>query len=224
MVTFVAVRRGVRKHRKALSIFFAVSGVLSLVDLAKMPQTRLTDTLFMRGFVNARFDWLVPMAVLWLVGTIAINLLLESLNKRWLEWSLGHFKGNFAFRLLSRRWLWIPYSFLLVVCIPFIVFLEELVFRQGTTNWHRGLLLGALVFGMLHILMGYNIRASISASISGAFLVYVYMHQGFIAVFMLHTVYDLIVVLLLVADFHLKGPLTRNMQNLRRATNQLNES
>jgi hypothetical protein len=134
-----------------------------------------------------------------LAAGILFNTKVQSLNRRWLEWSPFHLKSNIALLPIKVRWLWLPYSLLLAFCMPFLALIEEWLFRMGTTNWVHGLLWGTIAFGLFHLFSLVSIRMTIYLMLVGAVLVEVYMLYGIVAVWVLHAVYNLTALALTVA-------------------------
>ena len=212
--------RSVRKHLRLLFVVWLSVECACL--LAFMPVSRFAIVVLIRAVLSGRYAWLVPLALLWLALGIAINVMLKSLNWRWLEWSPFKVKGNLMLLPIEWPWLWVPYTALLAACIPILAFLEEFIFRFGTTNWIRGLLWGSLAFGLLHLVSCVSIRMTLYITPVGVFLVELYMRYGLLAVFVVHAVYNLAALFLLVFDQHLKAPLSIKFPIMRRWTNQLN--
>ena len=100
-------------------------------------------------------------------------------------------RANLALIPVESR-LWLPYSALLAFCIPLLAFLEECIFRYGTVTWVRGILIGGLVFGFLHLISLVSVRMAIYLTVVGLVFVEVYMTYGLIAVFVLHASYNLL--------------------------------
>jgi hypothetical protein len=189
-----------------------------------MPVSRFAVVVVVRASLQARYAKLIPLSFLWLAFGITFNMMLKSLNWRWLEWRLSKKIDamNIVLVPLRWKWLWVPCIFLIVGCLPIIAFLEEYAFRAGTTNWIRGILWCALAFGLLHLISLVSVRMVIYLSLVGAFLADVYMRDGLVAVFVVHTAYDVIVVFLVVIHLHVMEPLSTKYPIMRRWTNRLN--
>lgn len=170
------------------------------------PLTKYGVVLVGKAITVGGYAWTVPLAVLLLIFGIAFNAKLKSLQWKWLEWSLFSSKANMALAPIKYRWVWLPYALLLAFCMPLLAFIEEYLFRYGTTNWLRGLLWGTLAFGLLHLLSFVTVRMAIYLCLVGALFVEVYLLQGLTAVWVLHTMYNLIALSLIIADEKLKGP------------------
>jgi hypothetical protein len=166
-----------------------VFGVAQLAYLLSMSETRTAGVLLARAVFS---------------GHYTLYVLLKALDWRWLEWSPWHVKSNFALLPLTNKWLWAPYGLLLGACMPLLAFLEEVIFRNGTTNWVRGALWGALAFGLLHILSFVSVRMTLYLTLVGAILVEVYMRDGLLAVFVVHACYNLLALTLLIVEAHVK--------------------
>jgi hypothetical protein len=156
-------------------------------------------TLLVRAVLSGHYTLPVVLAPLLLAFGIAFNMKLQSLNRRWLEWSPFHVKSNVALLPIRWRWVWLPYSLLLAFCMPLLALLEEWLFRSGTTNWVHGLLWGTLAFGAFHLFSLVSVRMTIYLMLVGAVFVELYMLEGIVAVFVLHAVYNLAALVLTVA-------------------------
>ena len=136
--------------------------------------------------------------VLLAVGLL-FNTRLKRLELGWLEWSPFGFRANLMLRPVQWRWVWLPYALELAFVMPLLAFMEEWIFRAGTTNWVRGLLWGALAFGVAHLLSLVSVRMVVYMTLVGALFVEVYMAAGLLAVFVMHAVYNLTALAALVA-------------------------
>jgi hypothetical protein len=154
--------------------------------------------LLLRAILSGRYIPFVLMAPLLLAFGIAFNVKLQSLDRRWLEWSPFHVKANIMLLPIKLRWLWLPYALLLAFCMPFLALLEEWLFRYGTTNWIHGLLWGTIAFGAFHLFSLVSVRMTIYLMVVGAILVELYMLDGIVAVFVLHAVYNLSALALII--------------------------
>ena len=156
-------------------------------------------SLLWRAVSSGHYTFSILLAPLLLAFGIAFNTRLQSLNKRWLEWSPFHLRANVALMPIKVRWVWLPYSLLLAFCMPFLALLEEWLFRAGTTSWVQGLLWGTIAFGLFHLLSFVSIRMTIYLMLVGAVFVELYMLEGIVAVWVLHAVYNLTALALTVA-------------------------
>ena len=135
---------------------------------------------------------------------VLFNQKLKALDWRWLEWSPWRVKANFVLLPLKNKWLWAPYGLLLGACMPLLALVEEVIFRNGTTNWVKGALWGALAFGLLHLLSFVTVRMALYLTLVGAVLVEVYMLDGLMAAFVLHACYNLLALTLIIVELHVK--------------------
>src|SRR5579863_2293067 len=117
--------------------------------------------LLFRAVASGHYTLAVVLAPLLLAFGVAFNAKLQSLNRRWLEWSPFHVKANLALLPIKWRWVWLPYSLVLAFCMPFLALFEEWLFRYGTTSWVRGLLWGTIAFGAFHLLSLVSVRMAI---------------------------------------------------------------
>jgi hypothetical protein len=152
--------------------------------------SRAVNLLFQAIF-SGRYTFAVLLAPLLLAFGVAFNAKLKSLNIAWLEWSPFHVKANVALLPIKLRWVWLPYVVALAFCMPFLALFEEWLFRAGTTSWVRGLLWGAIAFGLLHLFSLVSVRMAIYLMLVGAIFVEIYMLDGIVAVFVLHASYNL---------------------------------
>ena len=160
--------------------------------------------LLVRAVPTGRYLPYALIAPALLAWGLAFNRALDQFKYRWLDWSPFGVRTNVALAPIRWRWVWLPYTALLAFLMPFLALLEELVFRAGTTNWVRGLLWGALAFGLAHFTSLVSVRMVIYLTLVGALLVDAYMVGGLLACFVLHAVYNWIALGVVVA--------TRNRQ------------
>jgi hypothetical protein len=193
--------RTLKRHKLELLV---VVGIVQLAYLLTIPATRTAGLLLAQAAVSGHYILYVLLAPVLLVFGVVFNVKLKALDRRWLEWSPWHVKANFMLLPLKTEWLWVPYGLLLGACMPLLAFLEEVIFRSGTTGWVRGALWGALGFGLLHLLSLVTVRMTLYLTLVGAILVQVYMLDGLLAVFVVHACYNLLALTLLIAEVHLK--------------------
>jgi Type II CAAX prenyl endopeptidase Rce1-like len=158
-----------------------------------------TASLLLQAVLSGRYTFCVLLAPVLLAFGVFFNSRLQSLNLGWLEWSPFHVKANVALLPIKARLVWLPYALLLAFCMPFFALIEEILFRAGTTDWVRGLLWGTLAFGLCHLISFVTIRMTIYLTLVGAVFVQLYMLDGLVAVFVLHSVYNLTALALVVA-------------------------
>lgn len=201
----------VKRHRKYLIVAFALA---QLGYLVTMPATLKAIEVLGEAVTDPRYLPYVVAAPILLGGGIVFNRRLKALGWRWLEWSPGGQSANLALAPIRFRWIWVPYGVMLATCMPLLAFFEEMIFRNGTTGWLRGLLWGGLAFGLVHLASFVSVRMTIYLSLVGIVLVGLYMTGGIIAVFVTHAVYNLLALTLLIAEQHLR----RAPQLVRRLT------
>ena len=156
-------------------------------------------SLLWRAISSGQYIPFVLAAPILLAAGILFNTKVQSLNRRWLEWSPFHVRSNVALLPIKVRWVWLPYSLALAFLMPFLALMEEWLFRMGTTNWVHGLLWGTIAFGLFHLFSLVSVRMTIYLMLVGAVLVEVYMLYGIVAVWVLHAVYNLSALALTVA-------------------------
>jgi hypothetical protein len=193
--------RALKRHSKLLLLMF---GVAQLAYLLSTPYPLMAASLLIRAVLSGHYTLYVLLAPCLLAFGVVFNKRVKALDCRWLEWSPWHVKTNFALMPLRNSWLWVPYALLLGACMPLLAFFEEVIFRNGTTGWVRGLLWGAIAFGLFHLLSLVSIRMVLYLAIVGAVLVEVYFQDGLLAVFVVHAVYNLLVLILVIVDLHVK--------------------
>ncbi len=152
-----------------------------------------------RAVVSGRYTLFVVLAPVLLACGVKFNQKLQSLNWRWLEWSPFHVRSNVVLLPIKLKWAWAPYALALAFVMPFLALLEEWIFRAGTTNWGRGLLIGTLAFGICHVFSFVSIRMVVYLTLVGALFVQVYLAAGIVAVFVLHATYNLTALAMTVA-------------------------
>jgi Type II CAAX prenyl endopeptidase Rce1-like len=155
--------------------------------------------LLLRAIFSGRYTWCVLLAPALVAFGVFFNAKLQSLNRGWLEWSPFHVKTNVALLPIRVRLVWLPYSLLLAFVMPCLALAEELLFRSGTTDWVRGLLWGSVAFGLFHLFSLVTIRMAIYLMVIGAMFVELYMRYGIVAVFVVHSIYNLVSLALIVA-------------------------
>jgi hypothetical protein len=193
------VIRIAQKYKTQLLFVF---GVAQLAFLLSLPVSRTAVLLLARAVLSGHYTLYVLLAPCLLAFGVLFNQKLKALDWRWLEWSPWHVKSNFALLPLKSKWLWAPYALLLGTCMPLLAFFEEIIFRNGTTDWVRGALWGALAFGLLHVLSFVTVRMTLYLTLVGAILVQVYMLDGLLAVFVVHACYNLLALTLLIVEVH----------------------
>ena len=206
--------RTIKKHGMQLLAIFALA---QLAYLLSLPVTRSVGLLLARAVLSGHYILYVLLAPCLLGFGVLFNQKLKALDWRWLEWSPWRVKANFVLLPLQSKWLWAPYGLLLGACMPLLALVEEVIFRNGTTNWVKGALWGALAFGLLHLLSLVSVRMALYLTLVGAILVQVYMLDGLMAVFVVHACYNLLALTLLIAEGHLK----RTPSLIRRALHRV---
>ncbi len=190
-----------KKHRMQLLLIFTLA---QFAYLLSMPVTRSVGLVLARAVLSGDYIPYVLLAPCLLGFGVLFNQKLKALGWRWLEWSPWHLKANFVLLPLKSKWLWAPYGLLLGACMPLLALVEEVIFRNGTTNWVKGALWGALAFGLLHLLSFVTVRMALYLTLVGAVLVQVYMLDGLLAVFVVHACYNLLVLALLIVELHVQ--------------------
>ena len=162
-----------------------------VIVISALVWTRTAAVDFALAVASGRYLFEMSLAPALLAFGIYFNEKVKALGVRWLEWSPFHVRANVALMPVESR-IWLPYSALLAFCIPLLAFLEEYIFRYGTVTWVRGILVGGLSFGFLHLVSLVSVRMAIYLSIVGLVFVEVYMTYGLVAVFVLHATYNLL--------------------------------
>ncbi len=181
-----------------------IFALAQLAYLLSIPVTRSVGLLLARAVLSGDYILYVLLAPCLLAFGVLFNQKLKALDWRWLEWSPWRVKANFVLLPLKRKWLWAPYGLLLGACMPLLALVEEVIFRNGTTNWVEGALWGALAFGLLHLLSFVTVRMALYLTLVGAVLVEVYMLDGLMAAFVVHACYNLLALTLLIVELHVK--------------------
>ena len=157
-----------------------------------------TDKLLVQAIATGRFiPWVLLAWALLFVGLL-VNAKLRALDSAVLEWSPFHVKANLTLVPLRFRFIWPAYAVVLAAAMPFLALLEEVIFRAGTTTWERGLLWGAIGFGLSHLASLVSVRMVIYLMLIGAVLVIAYLMGGLLAAFVVHAVYNLTALTLIV--------------------------
>lgn len=150
-----------------------------------------TDKLLIQALSTGRFIPWVLLAWALLFAGLRVNATLRALDSPLLEWSPLHVKANLTLVPLRFRFIWPVYAIVLAAAMPFLALLEEFIFRAGTTTWQRGLLWGAVGFGLAHLTSLVSIRMVLYLMLIGAVLVGAYLVGGLLAAFVVHAVYNL---------------------------------
>ena len=179
-----------RRHRRTRR-WVTVALFLQVLFVSVLAWTRLAAVDYAQAIGSGQYLFEVALAPGLLAFGIYFNEKIRALNVRWLEWSPFHVRANVSLMPVESRF-WLPYSALLAFCIPLLAFLEEYIFRYGTTTWVRGILWGGLAFGFLHLFSLVSIRMAIYLTLVGLVFVEVYMTYGLLAVFVLHASYNLL--------------------------------
>lgn len=164
---------------------------VQVLVLSVLAWTRTAVLDYAEAVTSGRYLFEIALAPGLLAFGLYFNEKLKALNVPWLEWAPFHVRANVALMPVESRF-WLPYSALLAFCIPVLAFVEEYIFRYGTTGWVRGILWGGLAFGFLHLFSLVSIRMAIYLTLVGLVLVQVYMTYGLLAVFVLHASYNLL--------------------------------
>jgi hypothetical protein len=196
-----SVIRAVGRYKAQLLLIFALS---QLAVLLSMPTTRWAGLLLIRALLSGHYIPYVLLAPCLLGFGVLFNQKLKALDWSWLEWSPWHVKSNLALLPLKHKFLWGPYGLMLGACMPLLALIEEAIFRNGTNGWVRGVLWGAVAFGLFHLLSCVSIRMTLYLTLVGAILVQVYMLDGLMAVFVVHACYNLLALTLLIVEVHVK--------------------
>jgi membrane protease YdiL (CAAX protease family) len=189
----------VKRHRNELLL------VLAFAQLCWLLSMRITWTavdLLGQALTDGRYVVYILCGPLLLVAGVGFNRWMKELDRPWLEWSPLGVRANIALAPITRRWIGIPYAVLLAACMPLLAFAEELIFRNGTTNWLRGLLWGGLAFGALHLVSFVSLRMAIWIGLAGVILAGLYMTGGLAAVFVTHATYNLLALAMIVVEQH----------------------
>lgn len=151
----------------------------------------ITDKILVQALTSTRFIPYVLLAWALLFIGLRVNAKLRSLHSPVLEWSPLHVKANLTLIPLRFRYVWPAYALFLAAAMPFLALLEEVIFRAGTTSWVRGILWGAIAFGVFHLTSLVSVRMVVYLTMIGAVLVGAYMSGGLVAAFVCHAVYNL---------------------------------
>lgn len=153
------------------------------------------------------YVWVLPLALVMLVGGVALNNWLERQDRRWLEWSPLGIKANMALLPLEISWLAWPYLVLLAVCMPLMAWFEEWIFRHLVAGSPLAWLIGSVVFGACHLLAGVSIRMAGYIGLVGGLLIVVYAYSGLIGAFLVHASYNLMALSWIVFELRLRRQL-----------------
>lgn len=109
-----------------------------------------------------------------------LDVLVSRVRYPWLSWRL--FSQNINFLPLNYWQLRLPFMALLLFNLPALAWVEEMVFRHdfliwGTRSWPDALWRSA-VFGLVHLLAGVRVRATLALTLAGLWLSWHYMEAG----------------------------------------------
>ena len=149
----------------------------SLASGARAHALELARGLRLRHFVP------VPLILVLVVGASIGLTSIPPLDFGW--WTAIGGQGNPAFGVTERTAgtpleLVIPILFvvLLVPALPLLVEREELVFRLGAEQWSTPKRIGkAVLFGLVHAVVGIPIGVALALSIGGAAFTLAYLHR-----------------------------------------------
>lgn len=208
---------------------------LSFASLLVLPDTRSMVHRSAMIYLNLMGSWIawliIPGAVLTLRYVIKLDNKLRSLDKRWLEWSPFNVKMNIAAVPISVKYLGIPYVLILLYSLPFMAWVEEMLFRYTVDNWLMpnapssvlhwvmlgcvGLLWSGLVFGVVHLVSLVTIRMTLCLSFAGVVLLAVYLVTSNIWVATaFHATYNIIAVGWIVFELRHKEQLQELLGNV----------
>ncbi|HEX7165442.1 MAG TPA: hypothetical protein VF230_00545 [Acidimicrobiales bacterium] len=156
----------------------------------------------------------IPLVLVLVLVTAALLVQVPGLDFGW--WSAIGGEGNAAFGSTERTRgtpleLLIPLVFVLLLlpALPLFARREEEIFRLGAEDWSMAKrVLKAIVFGLVHVIVGIPIGVALALSIGGAWFTLAYMHgyrrggraEALMESTRSHTAYNgTIVVLLLLA-------------------------
>lgn len=196
--------------------------VLSLAALTFIPPLHeFTRHVFATAWQLVRSDaysWALPLAFLMLLLGVWLNNTLEKRKYRWLEWSAYSRDSepeNVVYKPIRLKRLGWPYLVVLVFCMPFLAYGEELIFRELATN-HLGmwvmLLVSGPIFGVVHIVSGVSVRMTVYYSLVGLIMAWVYLATGLAGVFALHASYNIIAITWVTFELRVRRPLGRALK------------
>ena len=144
-----------------------------------------------RAIFSGQYLLYVPLAPVLLACGVKFNQKLQALVGM-ARGSPFHVRSNVVLLPIKLKWAWAPYALALAFVMPFLALLEEWIFRAGTTNWVRGLLIRDVgVRRLPHLFSFVSMRMVVYLTLVGALFVQVYLAAGIIAVFVLHATYNL---------------------------------
>jgi hypothetical protein len=181
------------------------------MSLSKMPAYRSVLLQgFLAGMIRQKFLVYLFGAVLLVLLSFGFNYGAKSLDRRWLEWSPWGARLSITRLPMESKYMWLPYSILLLIFMPFVVVVEETIFRAGRHDWASGILIGSLAFGLLHLVFAFvRVRMALFMCIFGAIMVKLYMISGLGTVIWLHATYNLVVLTVLVFNAKLMPSLLK---------------
>lgn len=200
---------------------------LSFGSLFVQSDTRELVYASFRIYLSIMSSWtiwlIVPGAILTLRYVIRLDNKLRSFDKKWLEWSPFRIKMNIAAVPISVKYIGFPYVVLLLYCLPFLAWAEEMAFRFAVDNWLMptvqtgmtywvlliciGVLWSGLVFGLVHLISFVTIRMTLCLSFAGVVLLGVYLLSDVWVATAFHATYNVIAVAWIMFELRYRVPL-----------------
>ncbi len=142
---------------------------------------------------------LLPLAGTVLFLSYKTGKLITRINPRIMSFSLARLlpgrinPGNINLVGYSIPYLGPVFCLLVILCLPYMVRIEELIFRQGTSSWPEAIA-RSILFGALHLLTGIKVAPAIVATMTGLVLSWLYFQGGLALSIQGHLQYNLLIV------------------------------
>lgn len=110
---------------------------------------------------------------------------------------------------LEIKYFGLVYGLLLLINLPSLAMMEETMFRAGTQDWLKGILM-SLWFGMAHCVVGVPIGAGVAITIAGLWYTKQYFAGGIQLSALHHTTFNLIFLSLILIELIIKHVVKPN--------------
>ena len=111
-------------------------------------------------------------------------------------WGNGDGQNNIMFSGLQWKYYAMLFLPVLLFALPFLAWIEEEDFREGTTDWRNGIV-RSIGFGLIHLIALIPLGAALALSIGGMWFTHHYFKGGVERSTVYHSAYNSIVVALL---------------------------
>jgi hypothetical protein len=165
--------------------------------------------------VITKISWRIALQNFALLALVAgTYLILSGLHPvfKWSLYDLCQQKGNvpngtninFLPLYLPIPYFGVVFGLLLLINLPSLAMFEEKLFREGTEGWKDGII-GSIIFGLVHCLVGVPLGAGIAIIFAGIWFTQQYFVGGIVRSALHHTTYNTIIASLVLLAFFFYG-------------------